>query len=69
MFFNTFRNENVHALITTGVGKFYSNGIDLDWLAQITPSEQQVFFTEQFNRLFVRLLTFPVLTIAAINGI
>ena len=28
--------EGAHALVTTATGKFYSNGLDLDWLGAHT---------------------------------
>lgn len=54
------------ALVTTGEQKFYSNGMDIDWLATI-PAEAGGFLAE-VNRLFARLLGFPMATVAAING-
>jgi Delta3-Delta2-enoyl-CoA isomerase len=54
------------ALVTTGEQKFYSNGIDIDWLATI-PAEAGGFLAE-VNRLFARLLGFRMATVAAING-
>ena len=53
-------------LITVGSGKFYSNGLDLDWLSanptELTP------YTARIEALFARVLTLPVPTIAAVNG-
>jgi Delta3-Delta2-enoyl-CoA isomerase len=54
------------ALVTTGEQKFYSNGMDIDWLATI-PAEAGGFLAE-VDRLFTRLLGFPMATVAAING-
>jgi Delta3-Delta2-enoyl-CoA isomerase len=54
------------ALVTKGEQKFYTNGMDLDWLATI-PAEAGGFLAE-VNRLFARLLGFPMATVAAING-
>jgi Delta3-Delta2-enoyl-CoA isomerase len=53
------------ALVTTGEGKFYSNGLDLDWLGSATDPEA---FMDKVHRLLVRILTFPTLTVAAVNG-
>ncbi|GAA3794136.1 enoyl-CoA hydratase/isomerase family protein [Sphaerisporangium flaviroseum] len=54
------------ALVTTGRGKFFSNGIDLDWLsghgAQLVP------YVADVQGLLARVLTLPVPTIAAVNG-
>ncbi len=52
-------------LVTTGEGKFFSNGLDLDWL--LSGADTSGFF-EGLHALFARLLTFPTATAAAING-
>lgn len=53
-------------LVTVGRGKFYSNGLDLDWLEQ--NFDQHAVYVEQVQALFARVLTLPVLTVAAVNG-
>ncbi len=53
------------ALVTTGEGKFYSNGLDLERLG--TASDPAAFL-DQVHRLLVRVLTFPAVTVAAVNG-
>jgi enoyl-CoA hydratase/carnithine racemase len=53
------------AIVTVGEGKFFSNGLDLDWLA--TASDGRSFIAE-VHRLFGRMLLFPAYTVAAING-
>lgn len=58
--------EGPAALVTTGEGKFYTNGLDLDWLATIG-TEADGFLAE-VNRLFARFLGLPVVTVAAVNG-
>jgi enoyl-CoA hydratase/carnithine racemase len=60
------RSEGEAALVTTGEGKFYSNGLDLAWLA--TGAEAPPAFLADVHRLFARLLRFPMATVAAING-
>jgi len=52
------------ALITTGHGRFFSNGIPLDQSIRNAPIE----LTLQLYALLSRLLTFPVPTIACVNG-
>ena len=54
------------SLITTGQAKFYSNGLDLGWLGEHL--DQQEAYVERVHGLFARVLTFPVPTVAAING-
>lgn len=60
-------NKTVKALVTTGEGKFYSNGLDLDTLA--TYNEEEL---NEFDRLYQAvhktILTFPMITIACLNG-
>ncbi len=53
------------ALVTTGEGKFYSNGLDLDWLGA---APDPAAFMDRLHRLLVRVLTFPAVTVAAVNG-
>jgi enoyl-CoA hydratase/carnithine racemase len=53
------------ALVTTGAGKFYSNGLDLAWLSSST---EPGAFMARVHELLIRLLTFPAVTVAAVNG-
>jgi len=53
-------------LVATGRGKFYSNGLDLDWVAQ-HPDEFDSYVA-QVQRLYARILTLPVPTATAVNG-
>lgn len=53
-------------LVTLGSGKFYSNGLDLDWLGQ-HPGELTSYLA-QVQALLARVLTLPVPTVAAVNG-
>lgn len=54
------------ALVTIGEGKFYSNGIDLDWLS--TGQGDLAGFITSMHRMLARILSFPVPTVAALNG-
>jgi len=54
------------ALVTTGDGKFYSNGMDLDWLA--TQPHRAGDYLRAIYRLLGRVLSFPAITVAAVNG-
>jgi enoyl-CoA hydratase/carnithine racemase len=56
------------ALVTTGAGKFYSNGLDLDWAMSVEADMSFVELAMAAQRLFARTLTFPRPTVAAING-
>lgn len=53
-------------LITTGGGKFYSNGLDLDWLA--AHGEQAQWYVGRVQGMLARMLTLPVPTAAALVG-
>ena len=53
-------------LVTTGDGKFYSNGLDLDYV--MANPEQLTEYVAQVQELFARVLALPVPTIAAIPG-
>lgn len=54
------------ALVTIGEGKFYSNGIDLDWLTR--ESGDIPGFVTKLHGFLGRILAFPVPTVAALNG-
>lgn len=62
----TAARSNAQGLITTGSGKFYSNGLDLDWL--LAHGDRAEWYVDQVHTLFNRILTFPLHTVAAING-
>jgi enoyl-CoA hydratase/carnithine racemase len=56
------------ALVTTGgEEKFYSNGLDLTWLAGDGEKERPQF-VKSLLKFLGRLMAFPVPTVAAING-
>lgn len=57
--------EGPCALVTTGSGKFFSNGLDLDWLGAGDGTEG---FLGDVHRLFGRVLGLDVYTVAAVNG-
>ncbi len=53
-------------LVTTGTGKFFSNGLDLAWLGE--HPDEMVSYVDRIHALFSQVLTLPVPTVAAING-
>ena len=55
------------ALVTTGSGRFYSNGLDLAWLSGKGQDHMRTFVT-QVEALFARLIEAPYVTVAACNG-
>lgn len=54
------------ALVTAGSGKFWSNGLDLDWLQ--SNADQAAAYLDRVNALLARTLATPVVTVAALNG-
>jgi len=59
---------NPAALVTTGTGKFYSNGLDLEWMLGEADEEARQAYIPGVLGLMARVLTFPTITVAAING-
>lgn len=56
------------ALVTTGTGKFYSNGLDLDEMMRGgTPAHADAYLQSVLSVLG-RMLVFPTITVAAVNG-
>src|SRR5262245_22583701 len=53
-------------LVITGEGKFFSNGLDLQWIGENQPQSDTMF--RGLHRLYGRLLIAPVATVAAVNG-
>jgi enoyl-CoA hydratase/carnithine racemase len=58
--------EGPRALVTTATGKFYSNGLDLEWSS--THPDQRHEYRASVHELFARVLSFPVITVTAIQG-
>ena len=67
-------SEGPAAVVTTGsVEKFFSNGIDLDWVRSPNPSDSdpggdRKVFGAEFMTAMSRVITLSVPSIAAING-
>jgi enoyl-CoA hydratase/carnithine racemase len=55
------------ALVTTGSGKFYSNGLDLAWFGGEGAGRAPDVLAA-LDVIFARLLSFPVATAAGLNG-
>ncbi len=58
--------DGPRALVTAATGKFWSNGLDLDWLT--AHPEQGDAYVTRVHALFSRVLTLPVPTVAAVQG-
>lgn len=67
--------ERVHALnpnkgaslVTVGEDRYYSNGLDLAWMAA-SPKSTHSAFIHSVHKLLGRMMTFPMITVAAMNG-
>ncbi|MFF0000121.1 enoyl-CoA hydratase-related protein [Streptomyces avermitilis] len=58
--------EGPRALVTAATGKFFSNGLDLDWL--FAHADQHQDYVISVHELFARMLSLPVVTVAALQG-
>ncbi|HWI42233.1 MAG TPA: enoyl-CoA hydratase-related protein [Nocardioides sp.] len=53
-------------LVVTATGKFFSNGLDLDWVG--AHPEEFTSYVARVQALLARMLTLPVPTVTALNG-
>jgi len=60
------KTEGPRALVTAATGKFFSNGLDLDWL--FAHADQAGEYVTGVQELLARVLTLPVVTVAALQG-
>src|SRR4051812_27555124 len=58
--------EGPRALVTAATGKFYSNGLDLDWL--FAHADQHDAYIVSVHDLLARMLSLPLVTVAALQG-
>lgn len=58
--------SGAQALVTTATGKFYTNGLDLDWLG--AHGDQAQWYVGRVQGLLARMLTLPMPTAAAVVG-
>jgi enoyl-CoA hydratase/carnithine racemase len=54
------------ALVTRATGKFWSNGLDLDWLG--AHGDQLASYVDSIHAIFAKTLALPVPTVAAVQG-
>ena len=54
------------ALVITATGKFFSNGLDVDYIG--ANGDKLPAYLDRVHALFTRVLTFPQPTVAAVNG-
>lgn len=60
------QSAGAQGLVTSGGAKFYTNGLDLDWLG--AHADQTQSYIGRVQALLARVLTFPAPTAAAITG-
>ena len=58
--------DGPRALVTAATGKFFSNGLDLDWLG--AHPDQHEDYIGDVHALLARVLALPVITVAALQG-
>jgi Delta3-Delta2-enoyl-CoA isomerase len=58
--------DGPRALVTAASGKFFSNGLDLDWL--FAHADQHEDYVVRVQALLARVLALPVITVAALQG-
>ena len=58
-------------VVTSAHEKIFSNGIDLEWLVPVIQNNDIALAKDYFyllNRMFKRIVTYPLVTVAAISG-
>lgn len=60
------KSDEPRALVTKATGKFWSNGLDLEWLTA-HPDEYAAYSTSAHS-LLARYLSLPIVTVAAVQG-
>jgi enoyl-CoA hydratase/carnithine racemase len=58
--------DGPRALVSVASGKFFSNGLDLEWLAAHGDRYQE--YVGSVHELLARMLALPVVTVAALQG-
>ncbi|MEU8820625.1 enoyl-CoA hydratase-related protein [Actinoplanes sp. NPDC048796] len=60
------KGDEPRALVTAATGKFWSNGLDLEWLFE--HPEQYTAYGNRVHGLLARVLSLPFVTVAALQG-
>ncbi len=58
--------DGPRALVIAATGKFFSNGLDLEWLA--AHLDRQAAYVASVEELFARMLALPLVSVAALQG-
>lgn len=62
-----FSYNDATCMVTISDGKIFSLGLDLEMLMSAGPAELMQFMVD-LQSLYCRLLIFPLVTVAAVNG-
>jgi enoyl-CoA hydratase/carnithine racemase len=60
------KGDDPRALVTTATGKIWSNGLDLEWLFE--HPEEYAAYGARVHALLTRVLSLPLITVAALQG-
>ena len=60
--------EGPTAVVLTGEGKFFSNGLDLEWMMANAEQGGPGLVVNGLQALYARLVAFPAAVVAAVNG-
>jgi enoyl-CoA hydratase/carnithine racemase len=60
------KSDEPRALVTKATGKFWSNGLDLDWL--MAHPDEYAAYSKKTHSLLARMLSLPIVTVAALQG-
>jgi len=59
--------ENARAIVITNNGKYFTEGMDIEWVMNLSSEVMTEFFINLF-RFFHRVFTYPLPVVAGING-
>jgi enoyl-CoA hydratase/carnithine racemase len=60
------KTDEPRALVTRATGKFWSNGLDLEWL--LAHPDDYAAYSKKVHALLARVLSLPIVTVAALQG-
>jgi enoyl-CoA hydratase/carnithine racemase len=60
------KTDEPRAMVTRATGKFWSNGLDLEWL--FAHPEEYGEYSTRVHALLARVLSLPIVTVAALQG-
>jgi enoyl-CoA hydratase/carnithine racemase len=60
------KSDEPRALVTRATSKFWSNGLDLEWL--LAHPDEYAAYSAKVHALLARVLSLPIVTVAALQG-